>query len=72
MEDKTADELFEEAGYKKKFEGLYEINYQSRDGRIKFNKVHRIVEIYKYEDDDFIDMPELQAINKKVEELGWI
>lgn len=43
-----------------------------RDRSINFNKVHNIVEIYKNEDDDFIDMQELQAINQKCKELGWI
>ena len=71
MKEKTADEMFKELGYRK-FDGLYEIEYISENGNIKFIKAHNLIEIYKHEDTDFIDMQELQAINKKCQEKGWL
>ena len=67
--EKTADEMFEELGYKKNFEDKYRANYEN-DGFetiINFDKEYKDVRVYN----NGFDMQELQAINKKVQELGW-
>ncbi len=68
---KSADELFEDLGYKKQ-EGLREINYYRGNDEIVIYKDLKWFSCSKQEEIDFINMQELQAINKKVEELGWI
>lgn len=86
MEEKTADETFKELGYKQ-LEDKYNINYikmysfingdRVRE-QIRFCKLDKYVHIENFNYDTgvifgkFLDMEELQAINKKVEELGWI
>ena len=86
MEEETADEMFEELGYKK-LEDNYNINYikmysfingdRVRE-QIRFCKLDKYVHIENFNYDTgvifgkFLDMKELQTINKKVEELGWI
>lgn len=69
--DKTADEMFKEIGYKKLVGETTEVFTLSRANKnIAFSKLISRIRIYgKY---DFIDIQELQAINKKCEELGWI
>lgn len=68
--EKSADEMFEELGYKKIVGETTEVYTLSRTNKnIAFSKLINRIRIYgKY---DFVDMQELQAINKKVEELGW-
>lgn len=68
---KTADEMFLELGYKKIVGETTEVYKLSRANKnIYFSKLIKRIRIDgKY---DFLDMEELQAINKKVEELGWI
>ena len=70
---KTADEMFEELGYWLDMENyVYCIWVNDYREIIKFNKERK--EFYKaigYEQFEYITMQELQAINKKVEELGW-
>lgn len=68
---KTADEMFEEIGYKKLVGETTEVFTLSRANKnIAFSKLINRIRIYgKY---DFIDMQELQVINKKCEEMGWI
>lgn len=83
---KTADEMFEELGYKK-LEDKYNIDYNKiyrlTNGdmikeQIRFCKLDKIIHIENYNFDDgvtfgkFLDMQELQVINKKVEESGWV
>lgn len=86
MEEKMADEMFEELGYKK-LEDKYNINYikmysfingdRVRE-QIRFCKLDKYVHIENFNYNTkiifgkFLDIKELQAINKKVEELGWI
>lgn len=79
MKEKTADELFEELGYKKienKHYIIFEKGVSTRN-RIIFSRLTKTVccilidEDYEWNDGMDIDMQELQAINKKVEELGW-
>ena len=87
MKEKTADELLKELGYEKKLEDKYNINYikmysfingdRVRE-QIRFCKLDKYVHIENYNFDDgitfgkFLDTKELQAINKKVLELGWL
>lgn len=82
--EKTADELFEELGYKKIKENVFE---ESQNGNVMELVLYRHKKDFTREiefwddktvnkqDTDFdrayITMQELQAINKKVEELGW-
>ena len=75
MKEKTADKMFKELGYKK-VEGLndnYAIWYVNKNyigiNRIFFNILDRKLHFELNYD---LSMQELQAINKKCEELGWI
>lgn len=65
-----ADEMLEKLGYKKLIGETTEVFKLSRaDKNISFSKLIKRVRVFgKY---DFLDINELQAINKKVEELGW-
>ena len=75
MKEKTADEMFEELGYEKhssKSNERFDL-YSSDDEhliRIVFNLRTKRIAIHC--DNDALDMQELQAINKKCQELGWI
>ena len=77
--EKTADAMFEELGYKK----FYSINnvdnvpnnicYRTDEFEIKFNMIYEAVDFEKKKAYySSITMQELQAVNKKAEELGWI
>ena len=62
-----ADELFDELGYEKKHDNRRRIVYKKVLAEIEFNLKQKYIFV------DFgLDMQELQAINKKVKELGWI
>lgn len=76
---KTADEMFEELGYEK----FYSINnidnvpndicYCTDEFKIKFNMIYKAIDFEKKKAHySSITMQELQAINKKCQELGWI
>lgn len=71
---KTADEMFKELRYEKhssKSNERFDL-YSSDDEhliRIVFNLRTKRIAIHC--DNDALDTQELQAINKKVEELGW-
>ena len=77
----TAQEMFEELGYKKTdlLKGK-SINYQNKDYETDIsifdNEKGRSIYIYAlgntYQDSGFIGVEELKAINKQCEELGWI
>ena len=83
----VADEMFKDLGYKGKYGSenlmVYEKTLEAKFKRKPFRKVIGFdlvdKEIYVFEgyiDIEYnlfgnIDMQELQAINKKVEELGW-
>lgn len=78
MKEKTADEMFEKLGYKK-FNKKHDFEnikyYKNEDNILYFDETNK--SFYKsglYDDlmYDDITMQELQAINKKVEELGWV
>jgi hypothetical protein len=70
----TAKEMFEELGYKI-YKGFCYIEYtkekpinryQYDSYQIRFNDNDKKVSIYQN-----IDLQELKAINKQIEELGW-
>ena len=77
MKEKTADEMFEELEYKKRevYNGYL---YTDDTGfNIKITNMRRIDLYYdseegKHENLMQLTFGELQAINKKVEELGWV
>ena len=66
MKEKTADEIFKQL-YFEKYEDKYNIKYFKGNREIWFYKETREVESNK-----LINMQQLRAINKKVEELGWL
>lgn len=72
-----ADEMFEELGYKK-YESEIEIKYifEGTD-TIIFNKKIKDIAFYIWNDgktplNKTLNVYEIQAINKKCEELGWL
>lgn len=71
--EKTADELFEELGYKKQYENesiYYYIDIDLKDNYIVFETGYKsFAKISCYHDAGDITMQELQAINKKCMEL---
>lgn len=60
----SADEMFKELGYKNKFNNFYEHDFGIT---IEFQEKYKEILI-----NGAIDMRDLQAINKKCQELGWI
>ena len=71
---KTADELFKELGYKKSHTQLEDLKYYKDDDNVIYFRMRKKAFNKSGEYDgmcDYITMQELQAINKKVEELGW-
>ena len=64
MKEKAADEIFKQL-YFEKYEDKYNIKYFKGNREIWFYKETREVESNK-----IINMQQLRAINKKVEELG--
>lgn len=70
----SADEMFEKLGYEKKKIHLDLEFYKSKTGykEITFDLRDRTIAVGNdYNEAIYFDMQELQAINKKVEELGW-
>ena len=75
MKEKTADKLFEELGYKKIRDDENKVIYENekKSKFILFNKEEKAVEVSaEYGLSELIYTNELQAINKKCQELGWI
>lgn len=72
----TADEMFEEMGYEKQYKNediYYHMDADLKDNYIVFETGYKsFAKISCYHDAGDFTMQELQAINKKVEELGWI
>ena len=71
---KTADEMFEDLGYKILIENNHYIQYEFEgiymDNEIKFDlKGKTLLKEYSTGESQEISMQELQAINKKVEEM---
>lgn len=79
-EEKKADEMFKKLGYEKKevhdeITGtflMYDKIVNKHKRRISFFKDRTIQCSESYLYVEKIDMKELQAINKKVKELGWL
>lgn len=72
-----ADIMFEKIGYKKGTDNEYEIEFlMPNNYYINFNKNFILIEKGQYTDNMYLARPitrqELQAINKKVQELGWL
>lgn len=75
IKELTADEMFEEIGYKKSLTQLKDLKYKKDDDNvIYFRMVQKTFNKSGEYDDmcDYTTMQELQAINKKCKELGWI
>lgn len=77
MKEKTADKLFEELGYEKyisdKYLGYYKYDEQNNTMCILFILNKKAIAIkYDGSNTPAIIIDELQAINKKCQELGWI
>lgn len=77
MKENSADEMFEELGYKKKnldiiFSRFWE-EWENKNlaKTFSFNTEYETIDITD-ENEYGITIQELQAINKKVEESGWI
>ena len=76
IKEKSADEMFEELGYEKEMENKKRIMFiyegQFFDKYIVFEMIdkHIVIELGTGESTN-INMQELKAINKKIEELGW-
>lgn len=71
----NADEMFEKLGYKKSYTQLKDIKYYKDDDNvIYFREVKKSFNKSGEYDGmcDYISMQELQAINQKCKELGWI
>lgn len=76
MKEKTADELFKELGYEKKLlnipwyiKKLFKNNYM----QITFDIIDKTVAVSNDKGEAInLDMQELQAINKKCQEFGWL
>ena len=62
-----ADKMFEELGYEKIEEDRVLI-YTHELNTIEFNLENKLL----YMGENWIDIDDLKAINKKCEELGWI
>ena len=71
-----ADEMFKELGYTKIQDDKYWVDYQKRNENISFNLTHKFIETTRKYRNEYIDkrlnIKELQAINEKCKELGWL
>ena len=74
-----ADKMFKELGYEKFYcinnidNTTNDIRYCTDEFEIKFNMIYEAIEFEKKKAHyNSITMQELQAINKKCKELGWI
>ena len=73
--EKTADEMFEELGYTvKNGTGamIYCEYYNKKTEDIIQFWGDKTISKYNEDETDYITIQELQAINKKCEELGWM
>lgn len=69
-----ADEIFSKLGYQIKENQLNQIQYiNENDTIIAFDLDYKTIAVYNYYDGfEYIRMDELQAINLKCKELGWL
>jgi hypothetical protein len=76
--EKSADEMFEELGYEKVEDIRESIGfvYFKREKHFIYNEYPKIIFHNKIEkltiQNDYLTMQELEAINKKCKELGWL
>ena len=72
---KTAKEMFEELGYEK-FENDFRITYERYTPECEMAEFEKVTKEITFADDNcevvIISRKVLQAINKQVEELGWL
>lgn len=69
-----ADEMFKELGYRKIGADNYTCNYENkRHSHIYFYKKSKTLDLASnYDNNKILPLAQLQAINEKVKELGWI
>ena len=67
-----AEEMFEKLGYENVRETEYWIVYKGKEKDIDFNKKYKTIEVENGMESKKITMQELQAINEKCKELGWL
>lgn len=70
-----ADKMFEELGYKQGYTQTGDLKYYKNDANVIIFKFYNNSFYKSGEYDgmcDSVTMEELQAINEKVKELGWI
>ena len=77
FKEKTADEMFEDLGYKpikmNVIDLLFEYAKEDMQERISFWASNEVSKTFKYMNNSSqITTEELKAINKKCKELGWI
>ena len=75
MKEKTADEMFEKLEYEKEKGDLDIQLYKSKNGygEIIFDLIDKAIRASNDENEAiYFNVKELQAINKKCQELGWI
>lgn len=76
--EKTAEEMFKELGYEKNEDIRTDLGcvYHIRVKHYIYNEFPKIIFHNKFKSisiqKDYISIQELQAINKKCQELGWI
>ncbi len=70
----SADEMFEELGLRLENDSPFEFEVKNDDDKvIKINKERKEIACFNYYDGfEYLTLEELQAINKKVKELGWM
>ena len=67
-----ADKMFKELGYENVRETEYWIVYKGKEKDIDFNKKYKTIEVENGMESKKITIQELQAINEKCKELGWL
>lgn len=74
MKEKTSDEMFDDLGLWLERENGIEFEVKNDDDKvIKINKERKEIACFSYYDEfEWITLDELQAINKKCQELGWL
>lgn len=75
MKEKTADKMFNDLGYEKVRDDERFIKYRKphdNDYIVMDKETKDFIKNFDFAYWKAITMEELQAINKKVEELGWI
>ena len=75
--EKTADDLFDDLGLWLERETPFDFEVKNDDDKvIKINKERKEIACFNYYDGydgfEYLTLQELQAINKKCQELGWI